>query len=565
MRRAFILGAAVVALLTTATSARAATVRATPQIQGAGTVTTTSYTCSNADQRSSFTKTDCAQTVVVNDPLPVDVSMTLTAAPAAFPAGQWEFVRWDGCASTLPGNLCVVTAGAFTAKSWTPKAVFRDVTAPTLVSGPTENYSTTAERAVLFFWSTNEGTTAQCRVGTASFQSCTSGRSIENLPEGDHTFDLRVTDASGNLTTASRGFKIVDTAITGGPANNALTNSADATFDFSTIAGNAFECRRDGAAFASCPGTSKSYTGLSEGQHTFEVRAVNGSYFDRIAAKRTWTIDTTPPVVALLANALTPGEGVVSALTNATFAFEAPGATLFQCSLDHAAFTACSSAKSYSGLGSGQHTFAVRAIDAAGNVGLPVERHWSIAVPDADSDGYNALADCNDGDATVNPGRAEVLNNTVDENCDGKKEFDRDFDGARADRDCDDHNAARSPDRAEIPGNGIDDDCDGADLLNTMSPTLAASWKAGKKSTVLNRLALVGAPLGSQVVVKCTGRRCPRKTLALQTTKLRQSLKPFTKKKLRPGTVLTVTVSKPGYATVVKTLKIRAGKAPKLR
>jgi hypothetical protein len=256
---------------------------------------------------------------------------------------------------------------------------------------------------------------------------------------------------------------------------------------------------------------------------------------------------------------------VVSALTSATFAFEGPGATSFQCSLDTAPFTACTSTKTYSGLSSGQHTFAVRAIDAAGNVGLPVERHWSIAVPDADSDGYNAIADCNDGDATVNPGRHEVLNNNVDENCDGVKEFDRDLDGARADRDCDDHNPARSPDKAEIPGNGIDDDCDGADLLKTMSPTLAASWKAGKKSTVLKTLAVVGAPLGSNVVVKCKGHHCPRKTFTTQATKLRQSLKPFTKKKLRPGTLLTVTVSKAGYATAVKTLKVRAGKAPKLR
>ncbi|MCK6552637.1 fibronectin type III domain-containing protein, partial [Myxococcota bacterium] len=41
------------------------------------------------------------------------------------------------------------------------------------------------------------------------------------------------------------------------------------------------------------------------------------------------------------------------------------------------------------------------------------------ADPDGDGDGYRRSMDCDDGDATVNPGVAEVCGNTIDEDCSG--------------------------------------------------------------------------------------------------------------------------------------------------
>ena len=91
---------------------------------------------------------------------------------------------------------------------------------------------------------------------------------------------------------------------------------------------------------------------------------------------------------------------------------------------------------------------------------------------DADGDGYTiGEGDCDDGNAAVNPGAAEICGDGIDQDCDGQDlacggDIDDDGDGYTENQgDCDDGNAAVNPGAAEICGDGIDQDCNGQDLL----------------------------------------------------------------------------------------------------
>ncbi len=163
----------------------------------------------------------------------------------------------------------------------------------------------------------------------------------------------------------------------------ATTSETSATFTFGTSEAEAtFQCSLDGAAFSACA-APQVYGGLSLGVHTFAVTSMDAAgNLDPTAARYGWTIvpppDLTPPDTTILSG---PAATTTATTASISFAASDAGAT-FRCSLDGAAFTACASPVQLAQLGTGSHSFAVRATDAAGNTDpTPATQVWAVVAP----------------------------------------------------------------------------------------------------------------------------------------------------------------------------------------
>ena len=113
--------------------------------------------------------------------------------------------------------------------------------------------------------------------------------------------------------------------------------------------------------------------GSSAGSFTITAAAAG-----KTASAQAFTVttppDTTPPETTI-DSAPSGSSGSVA------FSANEPGAR-FECSLDGAAFAACTSPAAYAGLVEGAHSFDVRAIDGAGNVDAsPARASWTVAAP----------------------------------------------------------------------------------------------------------------------------------------------------------------------------------------
>ena len=210
----------------------------------------------------------------------------------------------------------------------------------------------------------------ECSLDGGAFEVCRTGDMFGPVGDGAHSFAVRAKDRATNVdaSPAIHAWQVdtstPDTSLLSGPSGSVA--SASATFTFlSPDAGPSatFECSLDGAGFTACASPA-TYNGLAMGVHTFAVRVrdANGNY-DPTPATRTWTADQTPPETMITA----APSGTV-AMASASISFTSTESIVtYACSLDGAAFAACSSPFNATSLGQGAHTFAVIASDEAGN------------------------------------------------------------------------------------------------------------------------------------------------------------------------------------------------------
>jgi hypothetical protein len=208
--------------------------------------------------------------------------------------------------------------------------------------------------------------------------------------------------------------------------------------------------------------------------------------------------DTDPPTAAI-----TSGPGSTSG-HSATFGFGSnESKSAFQCSLDNGAYSACTSAKTVTGISDGKHTFNVRAIDLVGNV-QPTPTSATFCVP----------------------GGAEVAGNKVDENCDG---FSAPFDSINA--------------------------------------SIRYAFRFTRRTTSVTTLNLSKVTKGSKLKVTCKGKGCPFKSKRVKLKRGKAKLSRIFKKrrrraKLRRGARIQISLTKSGLISKVYRFKVRRAKLP---
>lgn len=237
-----------------------------------------------------------------------------------------------------------------------------------------------------FVYNSNDneaGVQAYCQLDADEVPCDRTSHTFTSIPDGEHTFTLRVVDAAGNEVTRSYEWRSDTTA----PALDitatqpaALSNQTSAAFkllstdtDGSGIAD--VSCRIDGAAWEACENNNvwNFYTGpYSSGDHQFETKVTDVAG-NSTTKSHSWTVDLEKPDVAIATDIGTTKS------TSASIKFlSSESSATFECKLDAGAWGACASPKVYSGLGLGNHVFIVRSVDTAGNKSDEDSMAWTI-------------------------------------------------------------------------------------------------------------------------------------------------------------------------------------------
>ena len=192
---------------------------------------------------------------------------------------------------------------------------------------------------------------------------------------GQWWFNLRTQDESGDWThTVHMGpFVVVpvpDTKITSRPES--VSSDPRPVFRLEATGEETFECSLDGDRFEKCEARIE-LGRTRDGRHRFQAR-VRDQYgnADASPAVWVWRVDTASPRTRIVSAELDE--------RRARFRFASnERRSTFECRMDDGKFGRCRSPLSVKGLKQGEHVFAVRAADSAGNVeSTPAVHEWEV-------------------------------------------------------------------------------------------------------------------------------------------------------------------------------------------
>ncbi len=334
---------------------------------GLATATTTNARGGNVTYASRWQRCDPNGSNCVDIASATATTYTTTAADRGFT------IRYTRTATNAAGST--VSASAH----------YSPLPTTNLVSAPSG--ATTSTSAAPTFSTPTSGATLECKLDAGAWATCTSPRSYTGLAEGSHTFSVRavyggLSDDTPATATWTVDTTVPNTSITSQPAANESSTSASLGFTGTDPGGSgvaSYQCRIDAGAWGACT-SPRTYTGLAQGNHTFDVRAIdNAGNVDPTPASYTWRVDTVDPDTSLLT---TPPS--TTAATTGAFTFtgtdpSGSGIASYECRLDGGSWVVCTSPESFAGLADGSHTVDVRAIDTAGNRdATPASYTWTV-------------------------------------------------------------------------------------------------------------------------------------------------------------------------------------------
>jgi large repetitive protein len=257
----------------------------------------------------------------------------------------------------------------------------------TIINSVVPNDNPTSSQVITFeFSSNNSGNTLMCSLDGAPAVECRSPQSYQSLASGSHTFAVHSVSREGLSDVLAPSYSWVIDAVApvvmidGAWSSNStpiatLTNSDAVQFTFSSSETGTFYCKLDDQPEQVCSSPT-GYQFLTEGGHAFEVAIVDAVGNRSLSPARfAWTIDRTVPVMNIVS--VDPASAITNS-TSKTFQFEANESSLYECSIDNGAFSACTSPLAVGGVAEGNHWFEVRATDVVGNQGLPVSYSWTV-------------------------------------------------------------------------------------------------------------------------------------------------------------------------------------------
>jgi hypothetical protein len=273
------------------------------------------------------------------------------------------------------GLFLVLIAGGATTVALAAKAA---PSAPTIGSKPADPTNSTS--ATFTFTDSPSNLTFQCQLGTSAITSCTSPKTYPGLAQGTYNFQVRAISGSDQSTWSSYTWTVDTTpppapSITAKPAT--LSNVANPSFSFAdTENGVSYLCKLDAAAFTACS-SGQAFSNLAQGAHNFSVQARDNAGNSSAATSWSWTIDSIAPAAPVLT--LKPADPAGGATMNFAWTDTEAGVS-FQCSIEKLSWQPCASPFSYlaDSSNNGQHDFAVRALDLAGNISSAASYQWKI-------------------------------------------------------------------------------------------------------------------------------------------------------------------------------------------